>query len=601
MKTFENKKFLKIMVLTIVALFIGIAFYPAVNTTNIDVRKNNTEEDINIVHAADGKTEYWAIIGACARYDDPGASLPITFAQQRFLYWSLLASPNWNANNIICLINDFTDINQPLKYSGGATRENLLEALDEMALNVDEDDVFLFAWMGHGSQVPDDDGDEKTFLRPFDKYDEVICPYDCKRDDNGVLVNFIRDDTLEEKFDNIQAKGQCLIFESCFSGGLVDMAVTSDGGLNSDGDDFIDSEEADAFTEDFKEDIKGLEVIGVDGPGRVVLMASLDNCVARITFGFGGPLTTAMALAFLGAFKGSKKDTNNDNFISVEEAFKWAQPRAIGMVSSYYLGIWLYMISTSYFLSEDSEHQLLDAVINGTKLFFLEVVYIQINLRLQSQSWAFSFPHMDDKYQGLGGLNIVQLDKSKEENVLSTLTLPKEIYTRQPTEQDWNNIYNYIKTETPLGEWSEEDLLNWMPPLDEFLQVSWDDIHPDYQPGFFAEIEDGYKVKKGQKVDFSASILGGESPYTIEWDFGDGATGEGLNPTHVYNEKGSYTVTLKVTDENGDIANDIYNPNNIPKKTVTVTGATSKETVSPFFLRLCRIFPFLQNLFLIKE
>jgi PKD repeat protein len=35
------------------------------------------------------------------------------------------------------------------------------------------------------------------------------------------------------------------------------------------------------------------------------------------------------------------------------------------------------------------------------------------------------------------------------------------------------------------------------------------------------------------------------------WDFGDGATGTGTNPTHAYVAEGSYVITLTVTDDQG--------------------------------------------------
>ena len=38
---------------------------------------------------------------------------------------------------------------------------------------------------------------------------------------------------------------------------------------------------------------------------------------------------------------------------------------------------------------------------------------------------------------------------------------------------------------------------------------------------------------------------------SYEWDFGDGTTGAGVNPTHYYSETGNYTVTLTVTDRAG--------------------------------------------------
>jgi VCBS repeat-containing protein len=36
-----------------------------------------------------------------------------------------------------------------------------------------------------------------------------------------------------------------------------------------------------------------------------------------------------------------------------------------------------------------------------------------------------------------------------------------------------------------------------------------------------------------------------------DWDFGDGSTGAGVNPTHTYAAAGLYTVTLTVTDDGG--------------------------------------------------
>jgi PKD repeat protein len=38
---------------------------------------------------------------------------------------------------------------------------------------------------------------------------------------------------------------------------------------------------------------------------------------------------------------------------------------------------------------------------------------------------------------------------------------------------------------------------------------------------------------------------------SYEWDFGDGNTGTGMNPSHIYTAAGVYTVTLTVTDDQG--------------------------------------------------
>ncbi|MFC1981199.1 DUF4349 domain-containing protein [Chloroflexota bacterium] len=59
-------------------------------------------------------------------------------------------------------------------------------------------------------------------------------------------------------------------------------------------------------------------------------------------------------------------------------------------------------------------------------------------------------------------------------------------------------------------------------------------------------------VKVGQDVYFSPNIAGGISPYSYEWDFGDGNTSTDTAPNHNYKSVGSYTVSLEVTDDRGN-------------------------------------------------
>jgi PKD repeat protein len=44
----------------------------------------------------------------------------------------------------------------------------------------------------------------------------------------------------------------------------------------------------------------------------------------------------------------------------------------------------------------------------------------------------------------------------------------------------------------------------------------------------------------------------GEKIVTYQWNFGDGATGTGKTPAHIYSNEGTYTVTLTVTDDEGE-------------------------------------------------
>lgn len=65
---------------------------------------------------------------------------------------------------------------------------------------------------------------------------------------------------------------------------------------------------------------------------------------------------------------------------------------------------------------------------------------------------------------------------------------------------------------------------------------------------------DSRNVREGQKVRFFPEISGGFSPYSYEWDFGDGNTSNAEEPSHAYHKDGSFTVKLNITDDRGNIA-----------------------------------------------
>ncbi|CRZ17150.1 caspase family protein [Mycolicibacterium neworleansense] len=88
-----------------------------------------------------------------------------------------------------------------------ATKEAIEEAITGLIRGARRGDVLLVHYSGHGSNVPDDNGDES------DKRDEILCPTDLDWDDP------LRDDWLRSVFDGLAAGvSLTVITDSCHSG-----------------------------------------------------------------------------------------------------------------------------------------------------------------------------------------------------------------------------------------------------------------------------------------------------------------------------------------------------------------------------------------------
>jgi hypothetical protein len=84
-----------------------------------------------------------------------------------------------------------------------ATRSNILTQFETLVTSAEAEDVIIFTYSGHGTQVMDTSGDES------DGYDEALYVYD------GVL----RDDEFREIITKLQPGVHCaIIADSCFSG-----------------------------------------------------------------------------------------------------------------------------------------------------------------------------------------------------------------------------------------------------------------------------------------------------------------------------------------------------------------------------------------------
>ena len=68
----------------------------------------------------------------------------------------------------------------------------------------------------------------------------------------------------------------------------------------------------------------------------------------------------------------------------------------------------------------------------------------------------------------------------------------------------------------------------------------------------------------GDTVFFNASSSTVTDVSSYAWDFGDGSTASGVNPTHVYGSERTYTISLTVTNSRGQVAT--------ASKTITVNN-----------------------------
>jgi metacaspase-1 len=95
----------------------------------------------------------------------------------------------------------------------GATQKAMQAAISGLVKGGKKGDVLLVHFSGHGSNVPDDNGDEA------DKRDEILCPTDLD------WKNPFRDDWLRKTFDGLKAGVNLTVITDCCHSGTITRAV----------------------------------------------------------------------------------------------------------------------------------------------------------------------------------------------------------------------------------------------------------------------------------------------------------------------------------------------------------------------------------------
>jgi len=139
------------------------------------------------------------------------------------------------------------------------------------------------------------------------------------------------------------------------------------------------------------------------------------------------------------------------------------------------------------------------------------------------------------------GENFTLLEGGLSVNINGTTTILDEISAG--TQPGWtsganNNYYTYSGLSSST----------WIPPANiGALDPAVANLPPNADPN------GPYTGVTGTAVTFDGS--GSSDPdgsiLRYDWNFGDGSTGTGVNPAHVYASTGDFTVTLTVTDNDG--------------------------------------------------
>jgi hypothetical protein len=220
---------------------------------------------ISLANQSINETEYWGVVVVAGEQ-----------SIEPYIYNAMIQKQNWKNDHI------------KLLWKENATTEGIFNSLDWLISNSDENDYVLFSVDAHGTYSNGDFG-----IWPYDGYDQGLMTVE----------------ELDNKFDEINAKGLCLIFDSCLSGSFVDNNNNFSPTLKDKNNIFRRS-----------------VVEGVEGLNRVVIMGTMPNGIGLhwLDYSNDGKIigeispTTVISEAII-----CENDLNNDGFTSAEEIFNY--------------------------------------------------------------------------------------------------------------------------------------------------------------------------------------------------------------------------------------------------------------------------------------
>ena len=231
-KKIQNNILKNGLIFGILFLFISSAFATSININRI--------KDFN-----KKETDHWALLIAVGVYaGHPDNDRPEMLTDVEDLHNMLLISNHWKEDHIKVIKGE------------NATMWNIFKGFSWLNKMSDNDDFSLVYITTHGGQIKD-----KWPWDESDGRDEILVTY------HGFQFPWvnIRDDNLNFMLSSLNAKGVCVVIDSCYAGGFNDTPYLSNPMRKN-------SISALEWMQEFAKDIQG--------QGRVVLMSCREDEVS---------------------------------------------------------------------------------------------------------------------------------------------------------------------------------------------------------------------------------------------------------------------------------------------------------------------------------
>jgi hypothetical protein len=155
----------------------------------------------------------WCFFSSSSWAEVKGKRYAVLIGISRYKYVNSLRWPAKDVERIRLFLKGrgFQDVDIKVLRDEEATKSAMIAALTWLQKTAGPKDHAFFYFSGHGSQIPDLDGDEE------DGKDETLCPYDTNEEPESHLS----DDWIEPWLKSFRARKLTVVLDSCFSGGAL--------------------------------------------------------------------------------------------------------------------------------------------------------------------------------------------------------------------------------------------------------------------------------------------------------------------------------------------------------------------------------------------